>query len=673
MKTRPLYDAFWVTTILATTLVCGIASAAGPYPQPAPCHTPLLPATAVSDTANPEGSPRGYDVLSYDLTLDIDPVARQLAGHVDVGLQTTRTDMNRIVLDLVQNMVCEGVSGSTGDLAFRHSGDSLTIYLPRALVAAVPETMTISYHGRPLPHGVFAAGFMWRTRDNGTPDDPTDDIPIIATVVEPWSAHSWWPCHDVPGDKALVSLNVTVPDDLQVIANGTLLGSVATTTGKLTYQWREAYPIATYLVSVAITDYESWDETCYPTSGQPVELEFHAFAEDLPLAKFDLAPTCSMLEMMTDIAGPYPFTGEKYAQAEIKWIGAMEHQTATSISQIFLTGDRANENIVIHELSHQWFGDSLTPSTWPDIWLNEGFARYCEALWVQRNYGPEAYRGFMHDIGINRHPDLFAGEGILTDPDPILPNILIYNKGAWVLHMLRMLIGDDDFFSFLHTYANEPELIFGSTDTATMIAAAELAAGRSLTSFFAPLLQTDAVPQIQVETHPDPALITLTQLQSPLFELPITVRIYSPTGTRDEIITLTAPTQTFSMSESGQVDSLVVDPEGMTLMRTKPAPERQLVITGPRPNPATAAGAAFKLYIKNSSQVIVSIYDTRGMLVEEENIGLLEATGSADAADAVPHLFQWPQPGAAAPASGVYWLRFATGSAQATRKLTLIH
>ncbi len=659
--------------ILGAALICAQASATATAPAPAPCHTPLLPATAAIDTTRPPCCDPRIDVQSYDLVLDIDPQTQQLVGSVQVGVQALRADVRRVVLDLVQNLTCEQVAGRAGPLSFRHDGDSLVVDFPTALALTRPETLTIAYRGRPQPHGVFNAGFMWRMRDAGTPDDPGDDIPIIATVVEPWSAHSWWPCKDTPGDKALVSLEVTVPDDLQVVANGTLLRTDVPEPGKRRYLWREAYPIATYLVSLAITRYESWSETCLPATGPAVPLAYHVFAEDHAKAVVDFAPTCRMLEMMTDIAGPYPFAGEKYAQAEIRWIGAMEHQTATSISQLFLTGDRRNESIVVHELAHQWFGDSLTPRTWPDIWLNEGFARYCEALWTERAYGPEAYREFMLNIGVRRHPDLFAGEGILADPEPILPNLLIYNKGAWVLHLLRMLVGDDAFFHFLHDYANDPELRYGGTSTAAMIAQAEQAAGRDLAPFFTPLLQTDAVPLIQAEIHANPPGVTLTQLQGTMFELPVPVRIYTAAGMRDVILDLAARTQTFALTADGPVDSVVLDPDGMTLMRTTPAPERHILVQGPTPNPAGNAGSIFKVFLKNNAQVNVKIYDTRGLIVTSRDLGFLSATGGMDDDLATGHTYRWPDAGDRAPAAGVYWLRFSTPQAHADCKMTLVH
>ncbi|MGD9548622.1 MAG: M1 family metallopeptidase [Candidatus Krumholzibacteriia bacterium] len=653
------------------------------HPGPSPAHgfapwALVPPGDAPKDeTPPPRSDDRGFDVSSYDLELMIDTEARRISGLVAVGLRALEPRLRRITLDLVSVLDCTAVSSGAGPLPFTHEGDSLVVILPSPLAEAGPETLTITWEGRPLPHGSFDAGFMWRTHDGGTPDDPADDRPVVATIVEPWSAHSWWPCKDHPSDKALVSLAATVPDGLTLISNGTLVSTTEPEPGLIRYAWREAYPMATYLVSIALTDYVTWTEACTPAGGPPVDLEFHAFPQDREKAEIDLAPTCAMLEMMTDLAGPYPFAGEKYAQAEIKWIGAMEHQTATSISQFFITGDRRHETIVIHELAHQWFGDSLTPRRWADIWLNEGFARYAEALWIEREYGAEAYRDFMHDIGINRHPDLFAGEGILSDPAPILPNLLIYNKGAWVLHLLRGLIGEDAFFRFLHDYATDPALAQANVDTPAMIAVAEAAAGRPLGGFFAPLLDTDAVPLVQAEARVDPArphqaVVTLVQRRSPLFELAVPVRLFTGCGPVDRAAFLAGPQSVTRLDAGCAIDSIRIDPDRMSLLRLTPAPPAFLEVVGPAPNPAGSSGSQFSMFLREFSEVNVNAYDVRGIEIDETPLGELEPTGAPGDPAGEPHRFTWPRPDGPPCASGVYWLEFEASGHRVVRKVTLL-
>ena len=661
-----------------------------PPPSPAKCRLPVellaseTPAPADADDDQfppPPSGDRGYDVLSYDLDIQLFPTDRSLTGRVDIGLIAVGEGLTRVRLDLVDELTCDGIFFRGQAATFIHQGDSLVVTLDAPLATVPAETLTIDWHGRPPPHGCFHTGLMFRLHDSGTPDDPADDMPIVANQNQPWSAHSWWPCKDHPSDKAQVSLTATVPEPLQVVSNGVLLGENAPGPGLRRFAWREQYPIVTYLVSVAATDYVSWSEECAVTAGDQVHLDFHVFPQHRSAAEVDLSPTCDMMDFMTMLAGPYPFAGEKYAQAEILWGGSMEHQTATSLSTIMFTGDRRYELIVIHELAHQWFGDSLTPAVWADIWLNEGFARYCEALWIEHAYGVPEYQQYMRQIGPVRHPDLFVNDGVLIDPDPILPNLLIYDKGGWVLHMLRMLIGDDAFFGFLADYSTSLDLALSSVALADMIGFAETAAGRDLNGFFGPWLETSAVPIVsasvsKMNTGPggDEVQVHFTQHQDPLFEVAVPVVIHTDCGIQQELAVLSRAQGTFSWQTACRVDSVSVDPDGMALIKSVPTPPPTLQVFGPRPNPVPQAGAEFRIYLMSERKVTVKTYDVRGTLASAEQLGTLAATGPADDPDSIPHTWTWTTvAGAARSPAGIYWLEFEGGDARAVKKLTLLH
>jgi hypothetical protein len=382
------------------------------------------------------------------------------------------------------------------------------------------------------------------------------------------------------------------------------------------------------------------------------------------------------MEFMTGLTGPYPFTGEKYAQVEIKWTGAMEHTTATSISQFLLTGDGRYETLVLHELAHHWFGDSLTPGAWADIWLNEGFARYCEALWVEHTLGSQAYGKFMASIGRERHPELFVGQGLLGDPDPILPNLLVYDKGAWLLHSLRMLMGDDPFFDFLRSYAGDPDLVQGTVRREDMVSAAEIQAGRDLTGFFIPWLQTDAVPEIWWETRRvgGNLQLALHQVQDTLFELAVPVRLDTDCGQVEQVVRLNRRDQLFELDTPCQARSVTVDPDSVVFMFRGQAPPRLLTVRGPAPNPVNNGGGDFEIFLANPSQLIANIYDIRGRRVAKIDIGPAPATGPETDPESVP--LAWTlEPETVMPRApaGIYWVEFKANPGRAIRKMTLIH
>ncbi|MBK8165794.1 MAG: M1 family metallopeptidase [bacterium] len=655
-------------------------------PEPAPCkrfESLLAAGVARADTPAPRADDRGVDILSYDLELTLDPTPGPaagvvaLTGQVAIGLRALRADVDTLVLDLVPQLTCDLATLRGAPLETLRVGEELHVVVPGGLSTTSPDTVTIHWQGRPPRHGNLYVGLMYRRDDNGTPADPVDDTPFLFSISEPWTAHAWWPCKDHPADKALVFLAATVPADLQVVANGTLEAVTDGPPGWRRYAWRERYPLPTYLVSVAASRYESWHEDCRPPQAAAVPLEFHAIVRDRAAGEVLLGRTCAMMAFMTGLLGDYPFAGEKYAQVEVVWGGAMEHTTATSIGQFMFTGDRRFEQVVLHELAHQWFGDSLTPADWPDIWLNEGFATYAEALWLEHSEGPDAMQGFLRLIGPGRHPALFAGEGTLAQPSPVLPNTLVYDKGAWVLHMLRGIIGDEAFFAFLRDYANDPQLVQGSVDTPVMIAHAEAAAGRDLGSFFAGWLETDAVPVLSLEllrASPGAATggqarVRLRQHQDHLLVVPVPLRLHTAAGDVAVTAVLERTVQDISWTTLARVDSVSVDPARITLARWTDAPPPPLLVRGPWPNPAGTAGADFDIALRTTSPVTVRIHDARGRLAGQVPLGLLPATRP----DESPPRWRWqPGHGSDALPAGLYWFSFEADGARAVRAVTFV-
>ncbi len=680
MKTSPTTLAFfllvWVSTLCSSLALADI-------PQPSPYHTPPPSLAGKTTSPPPATGTRGYDVLSYDLDITLDPVASSISGRVDVGLQALENDLAMIHLDLVSTLDCLEVSNSDGILFFEHLGDSLLVHLNTPLAVAQIETLCVTYEGRPRPHGSFYAGLMFRKHNSGTNNDPSDDFPIIANVSETWSSHSWWPCKDHPSDKALVSLTASVPDSLSLVSNGSLLSVESNQPGWMTYSWRENFPLPTYLVSVAASNYVGWTENCLvsPSSGpeQNISLGFHVFPHDLSDAVTDLAMTCESMEFLVNLVGPYPFDGEKYDQAEIKWGGAMEHSTATSLPTYFFVGTAQYETLVVHEMAHHWFGNSLTPAVWADIWLNEGFARYCEALWLEHTRGRPAYNEYMNQIGPIFHENMFVGDGLLGDPDPILPNFLVYDKGAWVLHSLRLLLGDDDFFILLNNYATAPHLSHGSTTTADFIQMAELQAGRSLDNFFTPWLYTETVARlssrVDVQSGGETGKVSIKfqQLQDRWLEMAIPVVLHCGGTDSQLILTMDRRQQEFQFAVDCPVDSVSIDPHSLVFMQMANASSPFITVEGPWPNPSTLAGADFRIYLLESADLSVNIYDVRGRKIPQSRIGWLDATGSSQEPDSTPHLWHFSPAEVDGMAAGVYWLEFLASGHRVVRKTIFIH
>jgi aminopeptidase N len=439
-------------------------------------------------------------------------------------------------------------------------------------------------------------------------------------------------------------------------------------------EWSESFPIATYLISVAVSRYESWHETC-PGAAGPVLLSYYVFPPEREGAERDLARTCEMLHFLEDLLGPYPFAPEKYAQVEVVWGGAMENQTATSHGRFIVAGTGRYENVIVHEFSHQWFGDLITPARWEDIWLNEGFARYCEALWFERTQGRAAFLEYMARIGPERHPDLFASMGILNDPDPILPNLLVYNKGAWVLHMLRAWVGDETFFALLRRYATDPDLAYQTVTTADFLRVASAAAGMDLRPVLEPWLTTSAVPTLAWNWRQNAHLggrqrvtVNLAQLQDQPFRLALPVHIATDQGVQVRKVFLEHLTGSFSWIVPGPVRHVDLDPEGWALFRRQDSPPPNLSFLPPSPNPASGEDIQLSFYLRNESRVSCAVYDARGRKLGAWDLGLQPPS------DAAPAEWVWngrDGAGRTLPA-GVYWLELKSAEARAVRKITLI-
>lgn len=669
------------------------------WEKPPPLVGGPLAAPAATE---PDPGPRGYDVLDYDLDLTLLVAEQAVRGRVGILLRALADTLRTVKLDLVQDLGVDSAAWAVEPAAaagapaaviaprpvgaapaavaapapFTHAGDSVVVTLPEPLPRGSAGRLEVAWHGRPPRHGALQAGLLFRRHGDETPD-PADGGPAVASISEPWSAHSWWPCKDHPADKATATIAVTAPDTLAVIANGALLGTSAPAPGWRRTVWRESYPLATYLVSVAASNYAEWSQSCAAAAG-PLALSYHVFPQDEANARVDLAPTCDMLRFLEELAGPYPFAGEKYAQAAVRWGGAMENQTATSLGQFVFTGDRRHEQVIVHELAHSWFGNSISPARWADLWLNEGFARYVQALWLERTAGRDAYFALLRRIGPERNPDLFTADGVLVDPIPVLPNLLVYDKGAWVLHMLRGWLGDARFFAAVRAWATGPERAYGNASTADFVAAVSASAGEDLGPVLRPWLETAEVPELAWRATVKPSArpgwsrveLAVQQRQPTLFALALPVRLMTEGGARLERAVLTRRQQSFVWEVFGREARVELDPEGWVLRREASAPPPPLSIVAVAPNPAPGDGVEVRFALAAAARVAAALYDARGRLVGRWDLG--ERPGATP--DAPAQSWRWEgDDGAGRPApSGVYWLALSAAGERAVQRLALL-
>jgi len=328
-------------------------------------------------------------------------------------------------------------------------------------------------------YGDTLQGLMFRTHgDSNTPG--------ICSVDQPYMSPGWWPCFDVPGEKATADIYMTFPNWMTAVSNGLLQSEVDNGNGTKTAHWLETHPLYPSVLSVAMTDYTTWTDTYVsPLDATEMTLYYYAFPEDAAKAMVDFAVTNDAMVYFAQIYGEYPFIDEKYGIAEtLNSMGSIENQTITSLTYV-ATQREGNWDVIVHELAHQWWGDWVTCDTWNHLWLHEGFATYSEALFNEYDTGEPA-GPFM---AVNYDDGLYDGEladNVYVDDEdlrfPFYPTGAVYEKGAWVLHMLHHIMGDTDFFTAVKAYGSAHADSTAVTDD--LKSAMETEFGSSLTDFF---------------------------------------------------------------------------------------------------------------------------------------------------------------------------------------------
>jgi aminopeptidase N len=414
----------------------------------------------------------GYDARHYTLELAVDVPGNVLTATTTLQAEATQA-LTAFNLDL-HGLTVEQVTVAGIPAEFSRSGDELTITPTVALPAGALFTTTVAYHGTPAPLTDPAAGFDtlgWNHEDD-----------LIYVVSEPSGAMGWYPVNNHPLDKATYTVQVTVDDPYVAVSNG-VLASAVDHGARTTYTWEMAQPMASYLTAVVIGNFVEVEGE----SAAGVRIR-HYFPRDRASA---LAPqfanTGEMVDFYADLLGPYPFAEYGVVVAPIPLGYALETQTMSLFGL-----DSTGEGVNAHELVHQWFGNDLALGDWQDIWLNEGFAMYLQRLWLERAQGRE-----MLDSAMATYYKLLKGARVPAPgslPKEELFSASAYERGAWVLHALRLEVGDDLFFPILREYYRRHA--GGNATTADFIAAANEVSGRNLTDFLRAWIYDDELPPL---------------------------------------------------------------------------------------------------------------------------------------------------------------------------------
>ena len=419
----------------------------------------------------------GYDVDHYFLDLTFAPDTSTLTAAVTIEATATE-DLPTFNLDFIGFEILDLlVDGRPADHA--RTTDDLTVRPAAPVSGGEAFTVEVVYTGtpEPIPDAALPFGVGWNESPSGQ----------HYVVAEPNGARTWFPANDHPLDKATFTFHVTVPDPLLAAANGNLVEQI-TDLGSSTWVWDMPYPMAPYLATVVIGPYELVeDPVSTEAAGIPVRNVLPADLVATP--PVDLDRTGEMIAHFSELFGPYPF--DVYGIAVVDDLpAALENQTLSVFGRGLLF-----DLVYVHELAHQWFGDHVSPASWRDIWLNEGFASYAEWLWMEREQGVAFVSVAITDER-NRFVE-FKKVADLPPPGSPPPDDLfspsVYRIGAMALHALRLQVGDDAFFTTLRTYVERHG--GGSASTADFVAIAEEVAGTDLDEWVDSWLYGDTIPE----------------------------------------------------------------------------------------------------------------------------------------------------------------------------------
>jgi len=522
------------------------AGSARPVPaRPAPQQT--VPPT------RPDPSP-GFDVLGYDLSLTLEAGSDSISAVQRVRALVTSADLGELRLEL-RGLTVDSARVAGRAVHASRRDDTLSLPLPGALRPEVGDTLVaaVAYHGRP------SDGLIARPNVHGDWTVFADDWPDRAS--------HWFASVDHPADKASVTFRLTLPEGWTSVANGVLALDTPLPGGGRLQVWREeeAIPVYTMVVGAGRLAVEDGGAARAGPEGTPVPVTYVVFPQDTARGPELFGATRRILEAFARRFGPFPYRKLAMVESATRY-GGMENASAIYFPEDGVSEGRVRESTVAHEIAHQWFGDGVTEASWRDLWLSEGFASFGDALWQEASRGEAAYRARMADF-----ERTYLGSDVTARPvlGPIphdLTSLLdanAYQKGAWVLYMLRRKVGDGAFFDGLRRYFQRYR--GRSALTADFEAAMEDASGLDLSGFFRQWLERPGYPEVAVTWAWDAGsgalrLRSCQEQTGDPYRLELPVRIRAAGTVRELRMTVAGTRDTLRVPLAAAPDSVAADP-----------------------------------------------------------------------------------------------------------------
>ncbi len=495
-----------------------------------------------------------YDVRHYDLDLEVDPNEKSIRGTNRVTVVAVAA-LDEFEIHLDDRLEVGSVEVDGAPAEFDHDDGLILVELVKPWSGGDRHVVSISYAGQPKTaiKPPWIDGFVWAETPGG--------VPWVGVTGESDGGDNWWPCKDHPSDEPDEGMEIalTVPEGLVGLSNGKPMGEVVNVDGTVTSRWRVGFPINNYCVTVNIGPYEPVEIAYHGVDGSLDErLVFWTLAEAADDAGRMWRQMPEMLAVLGKRFGEYPFFADKFWVAQAPYLG-MEHQTIVAYGAGFSDNEFGFDELLLHEVAHEWWGNKITAPDWGDFWIHEGFASYAEALYVLDTKGEESYLEYMHYLRnrmTNRTP-VVKGTG-LTAADAYSADI--YGKGAWVLHMLRFLMADERFDEIIWRFSGgeDPGACRFATTEEFMDLVEEVTTW-DLTWFWDRYLFTAELPSWKMSRVSDRGAERIELAwDDPAFEMPLPVQI----GDRRRLVAMPGGRAEFRVDIGTEI---VVDPDSEVL------------------------------------------------------------------------------------------------------------
>jgi aminopeptidase N len=496
----------------------------------------------------------GLDVQDYDFSLTLSDTTDRIEGEARVHLRVTTDTLSVVRLDLIgppggagdPGMQLASVTAGGASVPHSHSDDLLRIRPETDLATGQEYSFRIRYAGTP------ADGLIIGTNRHGTRTFFGDNWPN--------RARHWLPVVDHLSDKATVDFRVRVPAEYEVVSNGSLVSD--STVGDIRVShWRSDVPLPPKVMVIGVTDFAV--DTVGTVDGVPVQS--WVYPEDRGPGFKDLGQAPPILRFFEENLGPYPYEKLANVQSATRY-GGMENAAAIFYSEESVADGEDDTPLLAHEIAHQWFGNTVTEADWPHLWLSEGFATYLTGLYLEHAQGPQRLAEYMQGARQavvrfhEQNPRAPLVDTTFADPNELL-NTNPYQKGAWVLHMLRQEVGTETFWEGLRAYYDRYR--HQNASTADFRRVMEDVSGQDLKWFFGQWTRRPGHPVIEARWNHDAAaeecVVTMRQTQEkPIFRVPI--EIGNSDGSETHTVTLRDREHTTRMDCAQAPSGLTLDP-----------------------------------------------------------------------------------------------------------------